>query len=177
MIQRPRWVWLRAPGTSRSRAARAVSRTRRPLGNDQCRRYRVVASIVQRPILASSRRKSRSLRIPLACARKMTARRNTRGFEPLRKHLARCAREMRSLSGSKTVGGRAKRERADASAASGRRVAREHRPRSGRASRSDPNVQRAIQNLDVRIPLKFQALVPNENPKPAKKRRSSTRTI
>jgi hypothetical protein len=40
----------------------------------------------------------------------------------------------------------------------------------------DPNVQRAFANLNVRIPLKFQALVPDENAKPAKKRRSSTTT-
>jgi hypothetical protein len=38
---------------------------------------------------------------------------------------------------------------------------------------SDPNVQRAFANLNVRIPLKFLALVSDEKPKPAKKRRSS----
>jgi hypothetical protein len=36
-------------------------------------------------------------------------------------------------------------------------------------------VQRAFANLNVRIPLKFQALVPDEKPKAAKKRRSSTK--
>jgi len=41
----------------------------------------------------------------------------------------------------------------------------------------DPNVQRAFANLNVRIPLKFLALVPDEKATPVRRRGSSTTTI